>query len=311
VGGSKAARTITEENLMAEQVLRSRFVIANGVRTHYTEAGADGPVLIALHGASPGSSGEGGFGRLMLLLAQHYRVIALDAVGGYGKTDMHAPVPYGIQSRVDHLEDFVDALCLPAKFSIIGNSQGAWTAAQYAILHTDRINKLLWVAGATLPAALGLPTPPTEGTKTFATYDGTREAMRRLLQSLLFDQALITDDLIDRRQATATQPGAEAARKAFREGTQLFTTDPRHAFKYSIMRHTLRELTTVVPTVCIWGENDRVSPPALGKELAKLLPAVPFHWIPDAGHQVQNDQPDRVAKIIFDFLGVPHHLDPG
>lgn len=35
--------------------MRSRFVLADGVRTHYTESGGDGPVIIALHGAGTSS----------------------------------------------------------------------------------------------------------------------------------------------------------------------------------------------------------------------------------------------------------------
>ena len=41
---------------MALSNVRSRYVMANGVKTHYSESGDDGPVLIALHGG--GAAGE-------------------------------------------------------------------------------------------------------------------------------------------------------------------------------------------------------------------------------------------------------------
>ena len=32
----------------ATATLRSRYIVANGIRTHYTEAGDNGPVIVAL-----------------------------------------------------------------------------------------------------------------------------------------------------------------------------------------------------------------------------------------------------------------------
>lgn len=41
---------------------------------------------------------------------------------------------------------------------------------------------------------------------------------------------------------------------------------------------------------------------ALGRQLEKMLPNVKFHYVANAGHQVQNDQPQLVAKLMMDFL---------
>src|SRR5215469_15900871 len=108
------------------QSRRSRFVMVDGVKTHYTESGDNGPVILAMHGGGQGSSGEAGLGKLFGLLGDRYRVIGLDSIGGFGETDP-VPLRYGLQSRVDHAADFVDALCLD-RFAVIGNSQGAWCA---------------------------------------------------------------------------------------------------------------------------------------------------------------------------------------
>ena len=280
---------------------RSRFVVANGIKTHYTECGDDGPVLVGLHGGGAGSSGEAGFGRIMPFLAEAgYRVIGVDSVGGYGLTDVDAPAPLGIQSRVDHLEAVVDALCLD-KFSITGNSQGAWGAARYATLHPDRIDRIVLVASGTIHKAMGFTYPVTEGNRILQSYDGTREAMRRLLQALIIDQNKITDDLIDARQAAASRPGAAEARKRFQEGTRFFTSDPAMSINFD-ERDSLPRLTKVIPTIFLWGEDDKFAPPEQGQDLVPVLPDVKFHWIPQAGHQAQNDQPELCSQIIIDFL---------
>jgi pimeloyl-ACP methyl ester carboxylesterase len=280
--------------------VRSRFVMVNGVKTHYTESGGDTPVLIGLHGGGHGSSGAAGLGRLFELLADKYRVIGLDSVGGYGETDPYAPSPYGLQSRVDHLAAFVDTLCID-RFTIMGNSQGAWCAAKYAIMHPDRIDKIVLVSSGSISSAMGIKSQPSEGMKLLQSYDGTREAMERLLQGLVYNHDKITNELIDRRQKAATRPGAMESFASAGKQIRFLQNDPAMSLNYD-MRHTLPALTKVIPTIFIWGENDIFAVPEIGRQLEKLLPDVKFHWIPKAGHQAQTDQPEIVAELI---AGVP------
>jgi pimeloyl-ACP methyl ester carboxylesterase len=284
---------------MADVSLRSRYVMAGHVRTHYTEAGTNGPAVILLHGGGAGSSGEAGFGRMMPLLADRFQVYAPDGVGGFGETDIDAPSAEGMQSRVDQLEDFVDALCLD-EFYLSGNSQGAWCAAKYALQHPDRVKKLILISSSTIASAMDIKVPETEGMRALRSYDGSRESMRRLLEALINDKSLITDELIDMRNAAANRPGATEARAAFLKGSNRLTSDPNLRLKYE-MTHNLPRLG--IPTRFVWGENDNFALPMLGHQLEKLLPNVPFTYIPNAGHQVQNDQPKAVADIMLEFFG--------
>lgn len=283
---------------MTETVIRSRYVMAGRVRTHYSEVGENGPPIVLLHGGGAGSSGEAGFGHLMQRLASQYTVYALDSVGGFGDTDPSFPATYGLQSRVEQLEHFVDTLCLD-RFFLGGNSQGAWVAARYAILHPDRVQKLILIASATIANAMGIRGEITDGMRALQAYDGTREAMGRLLEALIWDKSQITDELIDRRQAAATRAGAREAREIFTRGTARFQEDPNLRLSFD-MRSTLPYLE--IPTIFIWGNQDSFAPVTLGHQLEKLLPKVRFFYIDQAGHQVQNDQPEAVSRIILDFL---------
>lgn len=286
---------------MAE--LRSRWVRSNGVRTHYVESGGDGPVIVALHGGGHGSSGLSGMGLLMQELAGDIRMVAPDSVGGYGLTDVTAPTPQGLINRVDHARDFVDALCLD-RFTILGNSQGAWAASQYALENPDRVDRIILVSSLTIAQAMGLDQAPTAAMKALMAYDGTRQAMHDLLAALVIDPAKITDELIDRRQASATRAGAMEAMDRFLKATGALKTNPVLAMKMD-MRQTLPRLTKAIPTICFWGEQDTFALPETGRKLEPLLPDVTFHWIAGAGHQVQTDKPEIVAKIIRSFVQNP------
>ena len=286
--------------------LRSRYVLANGVRTHYSEVGGNGLAILALHGGGAGSSGAAGMGLLMEKLGDAYRVVAPDSIGGFGDTDPYAPAPHGLFSRVAHTADVIDALCLP-KVTLLGNSQGAWVAAQYAILNPDRVEKIILVSSVTIAASLGIQQRRTPAHAALNDYDGSREGMRRILDALIIDRSRITDALIAERQAAATRPGAFEAFKAFGAAVARLRTHPLYALQND-MTKTLPALTKAIPTIFIWGENDIFAIPEVGRQLEKLLPDVKFHWVKNAGHQVQTDQPEIVAEIIS---GAPARVPAG
>ena len=53
-----------------------------------------------------------------------------------------------------------------------------------------------------------------------------------------------------------------------------------------------------VPSLVLWGEQDRLAPPAL----AGRWPAERTVVVPDAGHLLEWDAPDQVAAEITKFL---------
>lgn len=279
---------------------KSRFVMVNGVKTHYTESSGDGPVILAMHGGGQGASGQAGLGRLLDILGDKYRLIGVDSIGGYGKTDT-IPLRYGLQSRVDHIAEFADVMCLD-RFTIMGNSQGAWCVARYAMEHPDRVDNVIMLSSISIGTALGLKSTPGEGRKFLRDYDGTRPAMVRLMQGLAARPEVITDDLVDLRQAAATRPGAMEAFEASEKSIAAVRTDPILNANYD-MRLTLPVLAKTIPTAFVWGENDIFAPPALGREIEAMIPDIKFYWVDKAGHQVQTDQPEIVAKIVDEIVG--------
>jgi len=122
------------------------------------------------------------------------------------------------------------------------------------------------------------------------------------MQGLAARPEVITDDLVDLRQAAATRPGAMEAFEASEKSIAAVRTDPVLAANYD-MRLTLPALAKAIPTTFVWGENDIFAPPELGREIEKLLPDIKFHWVKNAGHQVQTDQPEIVAEIIDKVVG--------
>ena len=56
------------------------------------------------------------------------------------------------------------------------------------------------------------------------------------------------------------------------------------------------------PTLILWGEDDKFSPLSLGDRIHKDIKGSRMEIIPDCGHFVQEDKPERATEIIIDFL---------
>lgn len=64
-----------------------------------------------------------------------------------------------------------------------------------------------------------------------------------------------------------------------------------------------RRLTRVrIPTLCLWGEHDRIVPPDYGRAYAQALPNARFELIPEAGHLPRIEQPERLLTIVKGFV---------
>lgn len=57
-----------------------------------------------------------------------------------------------------------------------------------------------------------------------------------------------------------------------------------------------------VPTLVVCGTEDKVTPPALSLELARLVPGARYEAIPGAGHLSNLEQPEEFNRIVEEFI---------
>lgn len=283
---------------MDNRVVRSRYVMTGTYRTHYLEAGSSGPTVVMCHGGGPGGCAETGFGRLMPLLADDFQLYALDGVGGFGLTDSSFRATEGSQNRVDQLELFMDVLCIE-RAALVGNSQGAWVAAKYALEHPDRVSHLCLTGSNTIPAAMGLKVPPSAAAAAVLDYDGSEAAMRVVLEGSTNRPESVTPADVELRQRMANGPGVLEAQKVFRDGQRRLVSDPNLRLKFEL-GHSLPRLQK--PGLVLWGADDAFVPMEVGRQLEPLLPQFRFEFIPNAGHAVHHDQAVRVATLLRQFF---------
>jgi pimeloyl-ACP methyl ester carboxylesterase len=60
-----------------------------------------------------------------------------------------------------------------------------------------------------------------------------------------------------------------------------------------------------VPTLVVWGEHDRVLPPAIAAEWGRRIPGAKVEIVPGCGHWVAHERPDALIAAITRFLAEP------
>ncbi|MEH7272159.1 alpha/beta fold hydrolase [Neobacillus vireti] len=279
------------------------YVLANGVRTHYSWAGTEGPAVILLHGAGPGACGAAGWRFMLPVLAKAgFRAYAVDQLSmGFTDARPHAWPVKGHQSLVDHVHDFIEALCLD-EVSLVGNSQGAYVAAKYAIDHPEKVNKIVYIGSNTIYQAMQeVPIRKLRSFLEVIGYDYTEESLRKFMYRNSSEDTVIPEELIQLRHQAATRPGIKESNQAFDAYLARMNEEPKLWDRYCI-KDALPKLK--IPGIFIWGNQDTVAPVETGYKLEKLLPNIKFEYIENCGHQAQTDQPEVVNKLVIDFLAV-------
>ncbi|KAA0021980.1 4,5:9,10-diseco-3-hydroxy-5,9,17-trioxoandrosta-1(10),2-diene-4-oate hydrolase [Antrihabitans cavernicola] len=274
----------------------SKFAEAKpGLTLHYHEAGiGNGPTIVLLHGGGPGASSWSNFSRNIPVLAEQFHVIAVDQPG-YGKSDKPTEHPQYFVHSSSALAGLLDTLGITDRVHLLGNSLGGGTSVRFALDYPDRAGRLILMGPGGLSVNLFAP-DPTEGVKNLGkfAYQPTRENIEAFLRIMVFDQSLITPELVDERFAAASTPESLAAAKAM--GKSFSSAD----FEKGMLWRDAYKLRQRV--LLIWGREDRVNPLDGALVALKLIPRAQLHVFGGCGHWAQLEKFDEFNKLAADFL---------
>lgn len=261
----------------------------------YHEAG-DGPPLLLLHGSGPGVTGWRNYRGNLAFFAQHFRCLVLE-FPGFGVSDDFGGHPMLDAQKAVGM--FADALGLD-QVDIIGNSMGGGVGINFAINHPDRVRRLVTIGGI----GTNLFSPgPSEGIRLLQefTEEPTRARLVDWLNSMVYDPALVTDELIEERWALATDPETlESARRMY--GKAAF------AAMMKMMRNADFPLPWAImhkvkaPTLLTWGRDDRVSPLDMALIPMRTIPDAELHVFPNCGHWVMIEAKAAFERTVLSFL---------
>jgi pimeloyl-ACP methyl ester carboxylesterase len=262
-----------------------------GARVNYVEMG-EGPPAVFVHGLS------GAWQNWLENIphfARTHRVVALD-LPGFGASPM-PPWEISIPAYGRFVRDFCEKLGI-ARCSLIGNSMGGFIATEVAITEPERVDEMVLVSAAGItwaqarrePAAaigrVGRAAAPLA--LRLQTSGIRRPRLRRMaFQGVFFDPLSLRREMLWENFVPAIKsPGY------FDAMTNLVGYD---------IRHRLGEIE--VPTLIVWGRNDRVVPvPAALAYKERIGDNAELVIFDRCGHLPQVERPVRFNRVVKEFL---------
>ena len=254
--------------------MKETFESFNGCKTRLMRAGQGAPLLF-LHGGG----GAPMWLPFMESLAQRFDVIVPEHPG-FGGSD----TPEWLDTVGDlayFYLDVVDALKLSG-VHLVGTSLGGWIAAEIAVRNCTNLKTL------TLASAVGIN---VKGVPKGDLFMWSRE---QLVRNLYHDGKLA--------ETALAQPVSDAMMMTYAKN-QLASAklgwSPRlynpHLHKW------LHRIS--VPTLLIWGDDDKLVPAQHGTAFQALIPGAQLTVFEHCGHVPQVERADAFVTAITDFIG--------
>jgi pimeloyl-ACP methyl ester carboxylesterase len=253
-------------------------------KIHYLEAGRGAPVIL-LHG----SGGEGArWMPTIQALAGDFRVIAPDQIG-WGASDKPMTIYHG-GVFAEFLARFMKEIRVP-KAALIGQSMGAGVALQMAVKYPQMVERMVLVNGGGFTSPND---PPRTGAPDWHARQianaGTLAESREYLEKMYYNHSLISDELVERNLILRLRSAytAESVQTANARGLGGLTEEQVRGIK--------------LPTLLVWGANDKLSPPANADKLNAAISGSRKVLIDKSGHYPFIEQADQFNAAVREFL---------
>jgi len=290
---------------------QSQYAEVNGIRLHYVSVGK-GKLIMFVHGF-PEFWYE--WEKQLIEFGQDYQAVAPD-LRGYNLSSKPSDVEkYHVKYLIEDLRALADNLG-HEKFIMVGHDWGGGVAWSAAMRHPELLEKLV-IINSPHPAVFArelLNNPDQQKASQYMLMLRSAEAERVLSEN---NFARLSDVLVqfgskwemseERRLKYIdawSQPGALTGSLNYYRASPLYpptSTEDKEQIK-SILNLPKEMLAVRVPTLVIWGEQDRALLTGNLDGLEEYIEDLTLKRIPDGTHWVIHEQPELVNTLIRDFI---------
>ncbi len=188
-----------------------------------------------------------------------------------------------LHTTVGGLEKFVHRFIESRDFKnihLLGNSLGGHVALMHILKHPERIKSLILTGSSGLfENGMGDSYPKR----------GNYEYIRKKTEITFYDPNTATKELVDEVYEIVNN--------------RLKAIKIISLAKSAIRNNLGEELSQIQqPTLLIWGNNDSITPPFVGREFQRLIPNSELHFVDKCGHAPMMEVPEEFNKILHKFL---------
>jgi len=178
-----------------------------------------------------------------------------------------------------HVQKFIEVRGYTG-IHLMGNSLGGHVALVHILKHPEKIKSLILTGSSGLfENGMGDSYPKR----------GDYEYIKKKTQLTFYDPNTATKELVD---------------EVFEITNNRIKVIKIIALAKSAIRNNLGEELNQIkqPTLLIWGNNDTITPPFVGKEFNRLIPNSELHFVDKCGHAPMMEVPGEFNRILDDFL---------
>ena len=231
----------------------------------------DGEPLVLLHGLFGALSN---FVDLIEYFRNHYKVV-VPILPLFELDLLHSTVG-GLQKFVHRFIEFRNYKNL----HLLGNSLGGHVALLHVLKHPERIKSIILTGSSGLfESGMGDSYPKRRD------YD----YIKKKTELTFYDPGIASKELVD--EVYEIVDNRLKALKII-------------ALAKSAIRNNLGEELNQIkqPALLIWGNNDAITPPFVGREFQRLIPNSELHLVDKCGHAPMMEVPDEFNSILHKFL---------
>jgi pimeloyl-ACP methyl ester carboxylesterase len=261
----------------------------------YREIG-DGQPLVFLHGIV--ANGDI-WRRVGARLAGRYRCVMPDWPLGSHELGLHDDVDLSLPGIADIVSEFVAVLRL-CGVTLVANDTGGAVAQWVAIRHPEQLARLVLTPCDAFDNFLP---PVLRHLQLFGRHPAGLWLIGQALRYQAIQRLPIAFGRLTVRPIEST--AMDSYTRPLRTNSAV-RRDFAALVRSISARYTLQAAQRLPafdkPALVVWSLNDRLFPLAHGHRLANLLPQGRLEVIDDAGPFIPEDQPDRLATLIDEFV---------
>ncbi len=188
-----------------------------------------------------------------------------------------------LHTSVGGLEKFVHKFIEKRGYQnihLLGNSLGGHVALLHVLKHPEKIRSVILTGSSGLfENGMGDTYPKR----------GDYEYIKNKTEVTFYDPAIATKELVD---------------EVFETVNNRLKVIRIIALAKSAIRNNLGEELSQIkqPTLLIWGNNDTITPPFVGREFQRFIPNSELHFIDECGHAPMMEKPEPFNAILHKFL---------